>query len=101
MRAARQREFEEDSRKRVLEAKTLDARLDAEEVARDAAEREKKRFERSQVERKDMIRHLTMDMKLRDEDEIANERREGSSMSKGGKDDFVDTAKKKGDMSSF
>ena len=70
-------------------------------AARDAAEREKKRFERSQVERKDMIRHLTMDMKLRDEDEIANERREGSSMSKGGKDDFVDAAKKKGDMSSF
>ena len=50
---------------------------------------ERAKWERSQVERKDMIRHLTMDMKLRDEDEIANERREGSSMSKGGKDDFV------------
>ena len=70
-------------------------------AARIAAEKEKLRFERSQAERKEMIRHLTMDMKLRDEDEIANERREGSSMSKGGKDDFTDAAKKKGDMSGF
>ena len=41
--------------------------------------------------------------KLRDEDEIANERREGSSMSKGGKADFVSAAKTKGndDMVDF
>ncbi len=37
-----------------------------------------------------------MDTKLRDEDEIANERLEGSPMSKGGKDDFVAAAMKGG-----
>ena len=48
-----------------------------------------------------MVRHLTIDKKLRDEDAIANERREGSSMSKGGKDEFVASAKKKEDLRSF
>lgn len=71
--------------------------------AREAAQREKVRYERSLAERTEMVRHLKMDMKLRDEDEIANERREGSSMSKGGKADFVSAAKTKGneDMVDF
>ena len=61
------------------------------------------RYEKSQAERAEMVPHLKMDMKLRDEDEIANERREGSSMSKGGKADFVSAAKTKGneDMVDF
>ena len=55
------------------------------------------------AERVEMVKHLKMDFKLRDEDEIANERREGSSMSKGGKADFVSAAKTKGneDMVDF
>ena len=50
-----------------------------------------------------MVKHLKFDYKLRDEIEIANERREGSSMSKGGKADFVSAAKTKGndDMVDF
>jgi len=48
-----------------------------------------------------MVRSLTLDKKLRDEDEIANERREGTSMSKGGKDDFTNSAKNKEDLSSY
>ena len=61
------------------------------------------RYEKAQAERVEMVRHLKMDMKLRDEDEIANERREGSSMSKGGKADFVSAAKTAGndDMVGF
>lgn len=50
-----------------------------------------------------MVKHLKFDYKLRDEIEIANERREGSSMSKGGKADFLAAAKTKGndDMDEF
>ena len=78
----------------------------AEETAKQAkakAAAEKVRYERSQTERAEMVKHLKMDMKLRDEDEIANERREGSSMSKGSKADFVSAAKTKGndDMVDF
>ena len=70
-------------------------------AAAEAAAREKVRYEKAQAERKEMVRHLMQDTKLRDEDEIANERREGSSMSKGGKADFVAAAQGKGDMSDF
>ena len=72
-------------------------------AAKDAAAKEKVRFDKAQAERVEMVRHLKMDMKLRDEDEIANERREGSSMSKGGKADFVSAAKTAGndDMVGF
>ena len=46
--------------------------------------------------RDELSKHLTMDKSLRDEDEIANERREGSAMSKGGKADFVKAASSEG-----
>lgn len=69
---------------------------------KDAAEKAKIRAEKAQIERVAMVAHLMVDTKLRDEDEIANERREGSSMSKGSKADFVDAAKAEGgDMSKF
>ena len=73
------------------------------QVAREQAQKDKVRFEKAQAERAEMVKHLKMDFKLRDEDEIANERREGSSMSKGGKADFVAAAKTKGneDMEGF
>ena len=47
------------------------------------AERAAVRYEKSLKERAENVRHLMIDKRLRDEDEIANERREGSSMSKG------------------
>lgn len=68
----------------------------------EAARKAKVRYEKAQTERAEMVRHLTTDMRMRDEDEIANERREGSSMSKGGKADFVaSAAQSKSDMSGF
>ena len=72
-------------------------------VAKEKAQAEKVRYEKGLAERVEMVKHLKMDFKLRDEDEIANERREGSSMSKGGKADFVSAAKTKGndDMVDF
>ena len=45
---------------------------------------------------KEMVKHLTLDTKLRDEDEIANERREGSSMNKGSKSDFLTAMRSSG-----
>ena len=71
--------------------------------ARDQAQADKVRYEKAQAERAEMVRHLKMDMTLRDEDEIANERREGSSMSKGGKADFQDAMRSddKGDDKAF
>ena len=69
-------------RLKVLAAET-------QKLAKEKAAKEKIRFEKSQAERVEMVRHLKMDMKLRDEDEIANERREGTSMSKGGKDEMA------------
>ena len=60
---------------------------------KDAEAKAKVRYEKAKVEREEMIKKLKMDTKLRDEDEIANERREGSSMSKGGKADFEAAAK--------
>jgi len=67
----------------------------------DNANKEKSRYEKAQNERRANVQHLMMDLKLRDEDEIANERREGSSMALGGKDAFVATAVADGDMSAF
>ena len=71
----------------------------AEETARERqrqAERERKRFERGQAERKESQHrlHLAETDRLRSEAEIANERREGSKMSEGGKADFVAAMKR-------
>ena len=78
----------------------------AEETAKavkEKAQADKVRYEKGLAERVEMVKHLKMDFKLRDEAEFANERREGSSMSKGGKADFVSAAKTKGneDMVDF
>jgi len=76
----------------------------AEETKKQAAEvdkREKVRYEKGAAERKAFVEWMLMDTKLRDEDEIANERPEGSSMSKGGKTEFVNAAKNKEDLAEF
>ena len=97
----------EDARtKAELQRKKQIKKEMAEETAKfhkDKAQTDKVRYDKAQAERVEMVRHLKMDMKLRDEDEIANERREGSSMSKGGKADFVSAAKTAGndDMVGF
>ena len=97
----------EDARtKAELQRKKQIKKEMAEETAKfhkDKAQADKVRYDKAQAERVEMVRHLKMDMKLRDEDEIANERREGSSMSKGGKADFVSAAKTAGndDMVGF
>ena len=61
------------------------------------AHRAKMRFEKGQTQYKENQHrlHLAETDRLRSEAEIANERREGTSMSKGGKKDFVDAMKKK------
>ena len=68
---------------------------------REEASKAKARLEKSLAERAENVKHLLLDTKLRDEDEFANERREGSSMSKGGRDDFLKAAKEEGDMTGF
>ena len=95
-----------EQRAKALAEKEKAAKLDkeiqkemkeaAEKAAKDAKAREKIRYEKGKAERDELVRKLKIDTKLRDEDEIANERREGSSMSKGGKDDFVAAAEKGG-----
>jgi hypothetical protein len=94
-----------EAAKRVATARSKQIKKEmAEETKKQAREAErlaKIRAEKAQKEREEMIRHLKMDMKLRDEDEIANERREGSSMSKGGKAAFTASAKAKEDMSGY
>jgi len=52
-------------------------------------EKDKVRYGKAVAQRGENVRSLLYDMKLRDEDEIANERREGSSMAKGGKDELL------------
>ena len=52
---------------------------------KDEATREKIRLDKSHAERTENVKKLMTDMRLRSEIEIANERREGSPMSKGGK----------------
>ena len=51
--------------------------VEAKKAARVEAEKAKVRYERAQAERAEMVKRLTVDRKLRDEDEIANERRDG------------------------
>ena len=69
--------------------------------AKDAAALAKVRADKATVERIEMVKKLKQDNKLRDEDEIANERREGSRMDRGGKADFVEAAKKGGKGEGF
>ena len=57
--------------------------------ASEVANKEKMRYEKSLTERAENVRKLVVETRLRSEVEIANERREGSSMSKGGKDEFL------------
>jgi len=84
--------------KQIKKEMAAETKKQSEEAARKA----KVRYEKAQTERAEMVRHLTMDMRMRDEDEIANERREGSSMSKGGKSDFVaSAAKTNSDLNGF
>ena len=59
--------------------------------ASEAANKARERYEKALHARAENVRHLVMDTKLRDEDEIANERPE-SSMSKGGKSGSKDDA---------
>ena len=79
----------------LTKAKQIQKEMAAEckKQQKDAEAKAKVRYEKAKVEREEMIKKLKMDTKLRDEDEIANERREGSSMSKGGKADFEAAAK--------
>ena len=51
------------------------------------------RYEKSMADRAKNVERLLMDTKLRDDIEIANERPEGSSMSKGGKAEFIEQVK--------
>jgi hypothetical protein len=59
------------------------------------------RYNKSLTDRAENVRCLLAVTRLRDEDEIANERREGSSMAKGGKSEFVAAAKADADMKGF
>jgi len=103
MRAEERRVATELEKSAIAKSKQIKKEMAAEAAlqAKQAAAKAKVHAEKAKAERMEMIRHLKMDTKLRDEDEIANERREGSSMSKGSKDDFQTSAKKKDDMSSF
>lgn len=100
---------EEDKKKAAAEAAALarskqikkEMASEAAKEAKDEAARSKSRHEKAMHERAENVKHLLMDTKLRDEDEFANERREGSSMSKGGRDEFLKAAKEEGDMSGF
>ena len=65
--------------------------------AKEAAEKAKKRYDRSMDEMKANKEHLhriETDI-LRSDMQIANERREGSSMAKGGKDEYLEAMKDK------
>jgi len=58
---------------------------------KEVASKAKTRYEKSLTERAGNVRHLHLSetQRLRSETEIANERREGSSMSAGGKDEMA------------
>ena len=90
--AEMQKKQAEAKKKEVARSRQIKKEMAEEtrKLAKEHAEKEMIRYEKAQTERAEMVRHLKMDMTLRDEDEIANERREGSSMSKGGKADFQD-----------
>ena len=61
---------------------------------KDEANRQKIRSEKAHAERMENVKKLMVDTRLRSEIEIANERPEGSPMSKGGRDDILKTDKK-------
>ncbi len=58
-------------------------------AAKEAAEKEKARFDKSQTERVENVNRLKLETRLRSDAEIANERPDGSPMSKGGKAEFI------------
>ena len=62
------------------------------------AEKAAKRYEKSMAERKHNVErlHQAETNDLRDEMEIANERREGTSMNKGSKSDFLTAMRSSG-----
>lgn len=101
----KEREDEETTRRNFLVKKENDAQALAraearrvkKEMAEDtkkanaaAAEAAKKRYEKSQAERKEMVARLAAaeNDDLRSETEIANERREGTSMNEGSRNQF-------------
>ena len=51
------------------------------------------RYEKSMTERAEAVTRLMTDTRLRSDIEIANERPEGSSMAKGGKEEFLQQVK--------
>lgn len=77
-------------KKEMAEATAKEHKLNAEKAA--------KRYEKSMAERKHNVErlHQAETNDLRDEMEIANERREGTSMNKGSKSDFLTAMRSSG-----